>query len=149
MDQEDSLSFLQHVKEKVEDCSALSINPWITQQNQIALALMPKMLRSLMDQKKPEDDWVLIVVDYASTDINLKEMMEYEVGTKIPWHLETVTDYPYFDRGGGLAKAAEIADSKFKADAVFFCDADLQFASHTLFDEMYTLLEWNCSKTLV
>lgn len=140
VDYEDSLSFLQHVAEKIEDCPSLSIQPLVTQNNQIALPLMPLLLRSLMFQRKPEDDWVLVVVDYGSTDINMKEMMEYEVGTKIPWHLETVKDYPYFDRGGGLAKAAEIAEAKFKADALFFCDADLFFTSHELFDKMYKSL---------
>jgi glycosyltransferase involved in cell wall biosynthesis len=136
VDPEDSLSFLHHVQENIEDCPSLTIHPWVTKQDQIALALMPKMLRSLMDQRKPTDDWVLVVVDYGSTDVNMREMIEYEVGTKIPWHLETVTDYAYFDRGGGLAKAAAIAEAKFTADAVFFCDADLQFASHELFDKM-------------
>jgi len=140
---EDSLSFLQHVQENIEDCPSLTIEPWVTKQGEIALALMPKMLRSLMDQRKPTDDWVLVVVDYNSTDVNIKEMLEYEVGKKIPWHLEVVKDYSYFDRGGGLAKAAEIAEARFNADAVFFCDADLQFTSHTLFDEMYKSLENN------
>jgi len=143
VDPEDSLSFLQHVKKKIEDCPDLSVKPWVTEQNQIALALMPKMIRSLMAQKKDEDDWVLVVVDYGSTDVSMKDMLEYEIGTLIPWHLETITDYPYFDRGGGLAKAASIAEAKFNADAVFFCDADLQFTSHTLFDEMYKTLRNN------
>ena len=143
VDPEDSLSFLGHVSEKIEDCPDLSIKPWLTYKSQIILALLPKMIRSLMAQKKPEDDWVLVIVDYGSTDVILKEVLDYEIGTRMPWHIEKVTEYPYFDRGGGLAKAVSIADTKFNADAVFFCDADLQFSSHTLFDEMYKSLANN------
>lgn len=132
VDQEDSLSFLHHVE--IEDCPDWKMEPWYTKKNQIALPLLPKMIRSLVSQKTPDDDWVLVVVDYNSTDVDMKQMLEYEVGEKMPWHLEIVEDYPFFDRGGGLKKAFEIADTKFKADAVFFCDADLLFVSRTVFD---------------
>jgi hypothetical protein len=141
VDPENSLQFLHHVNEKIEDCEALKIQPWMTKEGQIALPLFPKMVRSLMAQKKPDDDWVLVVVDYKSTDVNLKEMLEYEVGTKMPWHLEVIEDYAFFDRGGGLAKAASLAETKFQADALFFCDADLLFASRDIFDQAYQSLQ--------
>jgi glycosyltransferase involved in cell wall biosynthesis len=96
------------------------------------------MIRSLVSLKKETDDWVLVVVDYKSTDISVREMLDVEVGDKMPWHLETVEDYPYFNRGGGLAKATEIAESKFQADAVFFCDADLFFTSRDVFERAIT-----------
>jgi glycosyltransferase involved in cell wall biosynthesis len=134
VDQEDSLSYLQHVREKLTDCPHLKTNPIFTKDNKLALLLMPKMIRSFVSHKRPEDDWVLVVVDYKSTDIDMKAMLEYEVGDTMPWHLETVEDYPHFDRGGGLAKAFTIADTKFKADAVFFCDADLLFTERVVFD---------------
>lgn len=134
VNKEDSLSFLQHVADQIMDCPELRIDPWVTKEGQIILPLLPKMIRSLVANKQPDDDWVLIVVDYNSTDVNMKEMLEYEVGDKMPWHLETVADYPFFDRGGGLAKAAQIAETKFQADAVFFCDADLFFASRDVID---------------
>ena len=132
VDQEDSLSFLHHVN--IEDCPDFKIEPWFTKKGQIALPLLPKMLRSFVSQKKQEDDWVLVVVDYKSTDVDMKQMLEYEVGDKMPWHLEVIEDYPYFDRGGGLKKGFEIADTRFKADAVFFCDADLYFGTRDIFD---------------
>lgn len=143
VDQEDSLSFLHHVSESIQECPQLSIQPWKTKQGQIALPLMPKMIRSLMAQKKKEDDWVLIVVDYKSSDVNMKEMLAYEIGDTIPWHLELVEEYSFFDRGGGLAKAAEIAEQKFQADSLFFCDADLFFTSNDVFDEARKSLEKN------
>jgi hypothetical protein len=134
VDQEDSLSYLHHVQEKLTDCPSHKIKPILTKDDKLALLLMPKMIRSFVSLKKPEDDWVLVVVDYKSTDIDMKSMLEYEVGDKMSWHLETVEDYPHFDRGGGLAKAFEIAETKYKAEAVFFCDADLQFTSRDVFD---------------
>jgi hypothetical protein len=134
VDQENSLSYLHHVEENLTDSPTMKTNPIFTKDNKIALLLMPKMLRSFVSQKRPDDDWVLVVVDYKSTDIDMKAMLEYEVGDKMPWHLETVEDYPHFDRGGGLAKAFDIAETKFKAEAVFFCDADLYFTSRDVFD---------------
>ncbi len=134
VDKEDSLSFLHHVEEKIENSDDFVIEPWFTKEGKIALPLMPKMLRSFVHHKKPEDDWVLVVVDYKSTDVDVKQMLEHEVGEAMPWHLEVVEDYPHFDRGGGLAKAVEIAETKFQSDAVFFCDADLFFAARFVLD---------------
>jgi hypothetical protein len=111
-----------------------------TKDNEIILLLLPNLLRSLVDIKKPDDDWVLVIVDYTSSDVDMKAMLEHEVGESIPWHLETVTDYTFFDRGGGLAKAAEIAEQRFQADSVFFCDADLLFTSRDLFEHAETSL---------
>lgn len=134
VDPEDSLQFLHHVAEKIEDCSELRVDPLQTNTGQLVLPLFPRMLHSLVSQKRPEDDWVLIVVDYKSTDIDIKEMLEVEVGDQIPWHLEIVQEYDFFDRGGGLAKAAEIAETKYNADALFFCDTDLLFLTRDIFE---------------
>jgi glycosyltransferase involved in cell wall biosynthesis len=134
VDEENSLSFLHHIQDKLVESPECEIKPYRTKQNQIALLLLPKMLRSLVKQKQPEDDWVVVVVDYKSTDIDVKAMLDYELKDTIPWHLETVQDYDFFDRGGGLAKATEIAEMKFNADVVFFCDADLYFGSRDVFD---------------
>lgn len=134
VDPEDSLQHLKHVKEKIQDCPEYKRHP-LTQDGKIVLPLLPLMLRSLAALKKPEDDWVVIIVDYQSTDADVKAMMEAELGSKIPWHLEVVQEYPYFDRGGGLVKAVTIAETKFQADSVFFCDADLLFGSRTVIEE--------------
>jgi glycosyltransferase involved in cell wall biosynthesis len=134
VDPEDSLQYLQHVSEKIEDSCLLQIEPLKTNDNKLILLLFPKMLRSFLRHKRPEDDWVLVVVDYNSSDVTIQEMLEQEIGTNIPWHLETVTTYPFFDRGGGLKKAAALAESKFQADALFFCDADLYFQSRDVFE---------------
>ena len=63
VDKEDSYSFLQHVSDKIVDSPELQIEPTYTNTGQIVLELLPKMLRSLVAQKKPEDDWVCIYLD--------------------------------------------------------------------------------------
>ena len=143
VDKEDSLSFLQHVAEHMIECPEFSIEPWKTKQDQIILPLLPRMIKSLLENKKPDDDWVLVVVDYKSSDVNVKEMLECEVGDKMPWHLETVEDYPFFDRGGGLGKAAEIAESRFQAEALFFCDADLLFTKRDVIERAIDSVKQN------
>lgn len=135
MEPEDSLSFLQHVRDKIQPCPQDTRQPQVTADGKIVLDLMPNMVRSLAALKQPEDDWVLIVVDYKSTDVDMRAMLEKEVGTKMPWHLETVEDYPFFDRGGGLDKGSKLAETKFGADAVFFCDADLEFKDRQVIDD--------------
>lgn len=134
VDKEDSLSFLHHVDDKIQSSTELQIHPIITKDDRYVLLLLPRLLSSLLKQKRADDDWVLIVVDYKSTDVDVEAMLEEELGDKLPWHLETVQDYQFFDRGGGLDKAAAIAAQKFKADSLFFCDADLMVTTHDLFD---------------
>lgn len=135
VDKEDSLSFLHHVEDKIESSQENNDDAMFTKDGKLILLLLPKMIRSLIQQKKEEDDWVLVVVDYNSTDVDMTAMMEEEVGDKMPWHLEKIQDYEFFDRGGGLAKAADTAEKRFQADSLFFCDADLMFTSHDLFDK--------------
>lgn len=144
MDPEDSLSFLEHVKDKIQPCPQDARPPQQTAEGKIVLDLMPNMVRSLAALKQPADDWILVVVDYKSTDVDMRAMLEKEVGTKMPWHLEVIQDYAFFDRGGGLAKGAELADTKLSADAVFFCDADLEFKERNVIDAAI----WNIQKGL-
>lgn len=135
VDKEDSLSILPHLIDKVVECPQDSKKPIYTKENKLILLLLPTMLRSLVSQKKDDDEWFLVIVDYKSDDVDMKAMLEEEVGDTIPWHLETITEYPFFDKGGGLAKAAEIAETKFHVDTLFFCDADLYYSAHDLFDK--------------
>jgi hypothetical protein len=141
VEKEDSLSFLHHVSHSIEDSPQFEMKPWLTKEDKRILPLMPRMLKSLALHKKPEDDWVVVVVDYKSTDVNVAEMLEHELEGKIPWHLETINDYSFFDRGGGLAKAAEIAETKFHAEGLFFCDADILFASRLVLDKAIKVIE--------
>lgn len=136
---EDSTPFLKHAEGKIVD-SPYPAHPLRTKDDRIILNLLPHMLTSLVKIKKPEDDWIIIITDFGSTDCDVAKMMDEILTTEIPWYLYKETEWPYFDRGGGLKKAAEIAETKFNADAVFFLDADLIFYSHQFIDECYAAL---------
>lgn len=131
---EDSMKYCSHVADKISSCPNYTKNPLKTQDNKLILLLFPHFLRSLKKLKEDSDDWIIIVSDYNSTDVPIQEMMEHELGSSIPWHIEGIQDYPFFDRGGGLAKAAKVADEKYKADILFFCDADLMFTRREVID---------------
>lgn len=140
VDYEDSTPFLQHVQGKIET-SPYPHNEIEVDENKLVLRLLPKMLRSLVNLKRPEDDWVFIITDFQSTDANVTEIAQQELGDKVPWTVHTITEWPWFDRGGGLKKAAEIAEVQYNADAVFFLDADLEFHSREIVDWCYTALD--------
>ena len=137
---EDSLFLSKHVAHKIQSCPQYRKDPDITEKGDIVLHLLPNMLYSLLRQKRPKDDWVLVVVDYRSEDVNVKELVGSIIGDILPYHVEVVEDYSFFDRGGGLAKAAMIAETQFKTDALFFLDADMLFGSRTVFDKAYDSL---------
>ena len=139
---EDSTPFLKHAEGKIVP-SPYPPHPMKTKDDKIVLTLLPHMLTSLVKLKKPEDDWVVIVTDFGSTDVEVHRMMDeiLSQGHGIDWYLYREKEWPYFDRGGGLKKAAEIAETKYNADAVFFLDADLIFYSRQFIDECYAALE--------
>lgn len=137
---EDSTPFLKHAEGKIGS-SPYPLNELEVEGETLVLRLFPKMIRSLVALKKPEDDWCIVVTDFQSTDGDVKQILEEEVGTKVPWTYHNVTEWPYFDRGGGLKKAAEIAESEHKADAVFFLDADLIFYDRAFIDLCYQALD--------
>jgi glycosyltransferase involved in cell wall biosynthesis len=137
---EDSTPFLKHAQGKIVD-SPYPAHPLRTKDGRIVLTLLPHMLTSLVSLKKPEDDWTVIVSDFGSTDCDINNLMDIILANSgIDWHVYKETEWPYFDRGGGLKKAAEIAETKFNADAVFFLDADLIFYSRQFIDECYAAL---------
>ena len=143
VDPEDSLQYIKHFIDKITPTPPeyLQEPVEIDEKQKIVLHLFPKMIRSLLKQKRPEDDWILIVSDFGSTDVNVKEMLEKEIGTQMSFHLHLETTWPYFDRGGGLKIAAKIAEETYHSDAVFFCDADLIFYERAIIDECYKALE--------
>jgi hypothetical protein len=136
VDYEDSTPFLKHVEGQIIPSPYPKLGV-LTQEYKIVLPLLPRLLRSLVALKQPTDDWCVVVTDFQSTDANVRSVLETELGSRLPWILHTVTEWPYFDRGGGLKKAAEIAETQLQADAVFFCDADLVFFDRAFIDECY------------
>jgi glycosyltransferase involved in cell wall biosynthesis len=142
VDYEDSTPYLKHAQGKIVESPYPKDELLVKNEtNKIVLTLLPKMLKSLLKQKKPEDDWVIIITDFQSTDTNVHTLMNETLGDKIAWHLHVEKEWPYFDRGGGLKKAAEIAETNYNADAVFFLDADLIFYSRDFIEECYGALQ--------
>jgi glycosyltransferase involved in cell wall biosynthesis len=137
---EDSTPYLKHAEGKIVD-SPYPLNDLKLKGDKIVLTLLPKMLESLLALKTPEDDWVVIITDFGSTDANVQQVLGDTLGDKIPWYIYTEKEWPYFDRGGGLKKAAEIAETKYNADSVFFLDADLIFYTRDFIDECYGALQ--------
>ncbi len=137
---EDSTPFLKHAEGKIGQTS-YPLNELKMNGDKIVLTLLPKMLSSLIALKKPEDDWVVVITDFQSTDADVHQVLTETLGDKIPWHIHTEKEWPYFDRGGGLKKAAEIAETEYKADAVFFMDADLIFYDRDFIEKCYFALE--------
>lgn len=140
VDIEDSTPFLKHAQGNIKP-SPYPHNNVQLDGDKLILTLFPKMIRSLVKLKKPEDDWVIVVTDFQSTDADVAQVLKDEVGSAIPYLHHMITDYPFFDRGGGLKKAAELAESHFNADAVFFLDADLEFYSRDIIEKCYFALE--------
>ncbi len=137
---EDSTPFLKHAEGKIVK-SPYPMNDIKIKEDKIVLTLLPKMLESLVKQKKAEDDWVVVITDFQSTDADVHQVVSDTLGDKIPWHIHTEKEWPWFDRGGGLKKAAEIAETQYKADAVFFLDADLIFYTRDFIEECYGALQ--------
>lgn len=126
---EDSIPLLRHVT--IEDCDNYKIQPQF-QDGKVVLPLFIHFIRSLVSLKI---NCMLIVVDYGSTDVDMRKMMESEIGGRIPWHLEVVNGD--FSRGGGLAIGARLAEEK-GCDMVMFCDTDLYFTSAEVFEKAIT-----------
>jgi hypothetical protein len=87
---------------------------------------------SLVAVKKPDDKWTVIIVDYESTDVNVglvaKQILEGYIDFVV--HTEIGT----FSRGTGLHIAAKIAKQR-NHEILFFCDADMYFTQHYVFDD--------------
>ena len=110
--------------------------PKVLANGDIELHLLPRMLASLAEFKRPEYSWHVIIVDFGSTDANIDTICQETLG-EIPYTIkkETAT----FNRGGGLDKAACIA-LKLGIESLFFCDSDMIFTSHDIFDQASYIL---------
>lgn len=102
--------------------------------NKVYLTPLPNLLSSLVKVKRPTDFWTVIIIDYESTDVDVKQLCEQILGDMIPFYIYTVCGGGPFDRGGGLDLAAQVAQ-RDGFDSLFFCDADMYITNHYIFDE--------------
>lgn len=138
---EDPIQTYKHIESKLQLSPTDDIHsPIINNDNTISLHLLPNLLHSLVKIHEKTDDWKIILVDYESTDVNMKTLCETILEGKIPYILHIVSDT--FSRGSGLDLAAKIARNQ-GISSLFFCDADMYFTRRYIFERAYEALANN------
>jgi hypothetical protein len=140
VNQEDFIETYKHVMNKLEITPARQhFPPTLNRDNTITLNLLPKMLISLVSVKNPEDKWTVIIIDYDSTDANV-ELISSQI---LQGHMDLVVHKELteqFSRGSGLHLAANLAKQR-NIENMFFCDADMYFTNHEIFDQAKAALD--------
>jgi glycosyltransferase involved in cell wall biosynthesis len=139
--QEDPIETYKHIASKIQMTPSDShFPPTLNRDATITLNLLPKLLMSLRMIKTGNDNWTVIIVDYESTDVNVEAITHQILDGHIRYIVKKV-DEP-FSRGSGLHISAEIAKENGN-DSLFFCDADMYFTRHYVFDRAEELLKVN------
>jgi len=137
--QEDPIETYKHIANKIQWTPSDShFPPTLNRDSTVTLNLLPKCLMSLVSIKQPEDRWRVIIVDYSSTDVNVELIAESILSGKVEYIVKTLKEP--FSRGSGLHLAAEIAKEKGD-DSLFFCDADMYFTHHYIFERAREFLK--------
>lgn len=141
VNQEDPIVTYRHVGDDIMRSPLQNhFPPTLNRDGTITLNLLPKLLVSLVSVKKPEDKWTIIIVDYESTDINVPLIATAILQGHMPFVVHT--EKGTFSRGSGLHIAATIA-KQIELDSLFFCDADMYFTHHAVFERAYDVLSQN------
>jgi hypothetical protein len=114
--------------------------PTLNRDGTVTLNLLPKLLMSLVSVKKPTDKWTVIIVDYESTDVNVPLIATGILQGHMPFVVHT--EKGEFSRGSGLDIAANVA-KQLNVDSLFFCDADMYFTHHFVFERASEILSKN------
>jgi hypothetical protein len=139
--QEDPIETYKHIASKIQDTPCDEhFPPTLNRDATVTLNLLPKLLMSLRMIKTGHDNWTVIIVDYESTDVNVSQIAHQILDGHIRFVVEKHEGQ--FSRGSGLHLAAEIA-KKRGHDSLFFCDADMYFTRHHVFDQAKLVLEQN------
>ena len=130
--QEDPIETYKHIADKIQLTPSNShFPPTLNRDGTVTLNLLPKLLMSLRMTKTGNDNWTIIIVDYESTDVNVEQIAHQILDGHIRYVVEKHEGQ--FSRGSGLNLAAELAKERGH-DALFFCDADMYFTSHYIFE---------------
>jgi len=137
--QEDPVETYKHIASKIQDTPCDEhFPPTLNRDATVTLNLLPKLLMSLRMIKTGNDNWTVIIIDYESTDVNVSHIAHQILDGHIRFVVETQKGQ--FSRGTGLHLAAEIAKERGH-DSLFFCDADMYFTKHHIFDQAKQALE--------
>ena len=118
--------------------TSLKVSPKLNVDGTISLELLPRLLMSLRNIKKPWDNWTVIIVDFDSSDANVTALAFSILNGHIDFTIHTIKD-SHFSRGTGLHTAAVIAKSRGHY-ALFFCDADMLLTRRDIFDRAHEVL---------
>jgi len=102
---------------------------------EIELRLFENNLNSLISLITPSDSWEYVIVDFESTDVNMREFIDtLPKKDNLVFKIFTIKDT--FDKGAGLNYASD----KISNDIVFFLDADMMIKTRKLFDDIETFV---------
>jgi glycosyltransferase involved in cell wall biosynthesis len=139
--QEDPIETYKHIASKIQDTPCLEhFPPTLNRDATVTLNLLPKLLMSLRMIKTGNDNWTIIIVDFESTDVNVQQIAHQILDGHIRYVVHS--EKQQFSRGTGLHLAAEIARERGH-NSLFFCDADMYFTKHFVFDRAKEALENN------
>ena len=139
--QEDPIETYRHIADKIQRTpSDIHFPPTLNRDATITLNLLPKLLMSLRMIKTGNDNWTIIIVDYESTDVNVGQIAHQILDGHIRYVVEKHEGQ--FSRGSGLHLAAEIAKGRGH-NTLFFCDADMYFTNHYIFDRAEEAIKEN------
>jgi glycosyltransferase involved in cell wall biosynthesis len=137
--QEDPIETYKHIAEKIQGAPTdVYFPPTLNKDLTITLNLLPKLLMSLRMIKTGNDNWTIIIIDYESTDVNVGAIAHQILDGHIRYVVKKQEGQ--FSRGSGLHLAAEVAKERGHA-ALFFCDADMYFTHHYIFDRAAEAIE--------
>lgn len=105
----------------------------IKSQGKIRLNLLINCLESLQKVKEKDEQFEIVIVDFYSNDYDLNKLIKKF--KKLDIKIIKVNDY--FSRGKGL----NIGYENSTKPNVLFCDADMYFTKHDLFDAAYECFE--------
>lgn len=100
------------------------------------LNLYENCVRSLLELKQPNEEWVFCVADYESRDMDPEDLFQnLKKEYKDIDFTYKIVKYPRkeFTRGGGRNRAVEIAEDGI----IFFLDADMLFTARDVIDNTY------------
>jgi len=130
--QEDPIETYKHIASKIQGTPSDShFPPTLNRDATVTLNLLPKLLMSLRMIKTGNDRWTVIIVDYESTDVNVEAIAHQILDGHIRHVVKKMTGT--FSRGSGLHLAAQVAKN-IGLNTLFFCDADMYFTSHYIFE---------------
>ena len=133
VNQGDSIDKYKDIQHKVEIThSKIHFPPTLNRDQTVTLNVLPKMLLSLVEVKKPGDKWTVIIVDYESTDVNVEAVAQQILVGQMDLVVHKEIDT--YSKEAGHSITASIAKQR-NHECLFFSNPDMYFTDHIIFDK--------------